>query len=627
VVTVSWSPVNGATGYFIGRSVAPGGFKTVCQVCSTDPKYVDRGITAGAKHIYVVAALTPTGPTGRTRSNEVTPTGNGTGGTGGADSTGTDSTGTTPADTLLPRGVRLFTARNERGQVGPLVRLTWSPDPSAARYLIAFVDTVDDAHYRPEELFAERTIYTGTDTAAILNAPGDTARTNYVIVSENAHGRSEARYATRAAGPPPRDSTAGDSTASDSSSTGNDAGAGPQGVRNLKMVLKRGMPSHPEYVVAEVTWSADPKAERYHIAMSFGEDSTWQELQVKPAADTIYGVTYSPRYPREEWRASVISEDRSGRMSPRKAVTLDLGPPPNQLPEGVRELTATYRRDRLGDQVDLKWSADRYASKYRISSLDEYGHFYEFKVVSPPDTTLSVRMPPDLKQGALFRISSEDSYGYRSPSRVSNRVMGLPPVMPEWMIAGAVSSGEGVLVQWGQEYNANEYILSRSDDGGAFQEISRSDAGHPSYVDRAPAGRKLVYQVVNRNAYGDSPARRSEPLEWRVLRPPLGITEPSAVLEAGKVHLRWKGDERAERYEIRKSINGRAASQIAALTGDKTEYLDAQPLGLARVTYEIVSANRVGTSAPVRFPQSFGGTRDSLDLRSGGDSTGPVIKP
>src|SRR4051794_21158913 len=307
-VTVSWTAVTGATGYFIGRSVSPEGFKKLCDICSTQTSYVDRNITAGQKHIYAVAALSPLGAGRRARSNEVIPTGGGDNG-GGPDTTSTDSSATAPADTLLPHGVRLFTARNERGQVRPLVRLTWSPDLSAARYLIAFVDTVDDAHYGPEELFAERTIYRGSDTATVIQAPGDTARTTYAIVSENSHGRSEVRYATRAGSTTPRDSTVGDSTASDTSGTSDEASAGPQGVRSLKLAVKRDLPSAPGVPTAVLTWSSDPKAERYRCAISLGEDSTWHEIQVKPATDTICMTGYYPSYPREEWRASVVSED------------------------------------------------------------------------------------------------------------------------------------------------------------------------------------------------------------------------------------------------------------------------------------------------------------------------------
>jgi hypothetical protein len=73
-VRINWSAVPGATAYFLMRSVAPGGFNTLCQLCPTETKYVDTAVTAGAKHIYAVAAITPSGTSQKTRSNEVTPT-------------------------------------------------------------------------------------------------------------------------------------------------------------------------------------------------------------------------------------------------------------------------------------------------------------------------------------------------------------------------------------------------------------------------------------------------------------------------------------------------------------------------------------------------------------------------
>jgi len=69
IVTITWTPVPSATAYLIGRSVQPEGFKMLCPVCSTTTTYVDRKVTAGAKHIYAVAALTPKGTTRRTQSD------------------------------------------------------------------------------------------------------------------------------------------------------------------------------------------------------------------------------------------------------------------------------------------------------------------------------------------------------------------------------------------------------------------------------------------------------------------------------------------------------------------------------------------------------------------------------
>lgn len=72
-ITVTWDAVPGATGYFIGRSIAPGGFQTICRLCPTETSFVDSTIKSGSKHIYTIGAYTAAGISRRTSSNAVTP--------------------------------------------------------------------------------------------------------------------------------------------------------------------------------------------------------------------------------------------------------------------------------------------------------------------------------------------------------------------------------------------------------------------------------------------------------------------------------------------------------------------------------------------------------------------------
>lgn len=117
-VRIDWSAVPGATGYFLGRSVAPGGFNTLCQLCPTETNYLDTAVTAGAKHIYTVAAITPFGTSKKTRSNEVTPT--------------SGKTGVVGAD-AAPKGVSDVKAT----VVSPTsVRLTWLPGMGTTSFRI-----------------------------------------------------------------------------------------------------------------------------------------------------------------------------------------------------------------------------------------------------------------------------------------------------------------------------------------------------------------------------------------------------------------------------------------------------------------------------------------------------------
>lgn len=70
-ITLTWDAVPGATAYVIGRSVAPDGFRTHCDLCPTSTTFVDRYARAGAQHRYTVAAMLPSGISRGTRSNDV----------------------------------------------------------------------------------------------------------------------------------------------------------------------------------------------------------------------------------------------------------------------------------------------------------------------------------------------------------------------------------------------------------------------------------------------------------------------------------------------------------------------------------------------------------------------------
>jgi hypothetical protein len=72
-ITLSWTPVPGATAYVIGRAVSPNGLQMLCRLCPTQAAYVDRDITSGARHRYTVSAVFPNGLSQRTASNIVTP--------------------------------------------------------------------------------------------------------------------------------------------------------------------------------------------------------------------------------------------------------------------------------------------------------------------------------------------------------------------------------------------------------------------------------------------------------------------------------------------------------------------------------------------------------------------------
>jgi hypothetical protein len=72
-VTLSWDPVPGATAYLIGRAAHRSGFSTLCALCPTEPRYVDRTVLPGLAYTYTIAAIFPSGVSTRITSNSVTP--------------------------------------------------------------------------------------------------------------------------------------------------------------------------------------------------------------------------------------------------------------------------------------------------------------------------------------------------------------------------------------------------------------------------------------------------------------------------------------------------------------------------------------------------------------------------
>jgi hypothetical protein len=134
-ITVTWQPVAGATAYAIGRSVAPYGFQSACRLCSTETRFIDTKVTAGAKHVYSVSAITPRGVSRSTLSNVVTPSASGV--VDSAKATIGDTTKTAiPVDSakasVLPPSMfrALLTAMGA-------AQLSWLRSPNAKGYYVS----------------------------------------------------------------------------------------------------------------------------------------------------------------------------------------------------------------------------------------------------------------------------------------------------------------------------------------------------------------------------------------------------------------------------------------------------------------------------------------------------------
>jgi hypothetical protein len=169
-ITVWWDAVPGATAYSIGRSIQPGGFRRLCELCDpTKPKYVDRDVTPGEIHSYSVATVTPQGRSKVTRSNGVTPTGHST-----PDSADAEDSG--PPE--KPEEVKaVATSPNS-------IALSWEAGEGATGYEIS--RRINNGEPRVLVPTTVNTRY--VDNQATVSAKG---ALSYGVTSLNSNGRSE----------------------------------------------------------------------------------------------------------------------------------------------------------------------------------------------------------------------------------------------------------------------------------------------------------------------------------------------------------------------------------------------------------------------------------------------------
>jgi len=170
-VTITWDPVPGATAYFIGRAVYRSGFGTLCALCPTEPRYVDRSVTAGQPHTYTIAAIFPNGVSKRVSSNTVIP-----GQT--AEVASTPPAGTTPT-TGTPPGTPPAGATTTPTTAIPPDTAQPAADTLPARVYPEFAKTVPDTApppIGPPPSGADSLVLPPADTASCVAAGTSTVR-------------------------------------------------------------------------------------------------------------------------------------------------------------------------------------------------------------------------------------------------------------------------------------------------------------------------------------------------------------------------------------------------------------------------------------------------------------------
>jgi|tagenome__1003787_1003787.scaffolds.fasta_scaffold20965056_2 hypothetical protein len=601
VVTVTWSKVTSATAYQIGRSVAPAGFKQLCQVCSTATNYVDRKVTAGAKHVYTVVALTPKGPTRKTQSNAVTPTGQ------SSDIAEADSAESVAAGPPDPPGNVTVVAA-----AGHSFELSWDRAEGATGYEIS--RRINNGEARVLATTTATTRY--VDNQASVDAKG---ALSYGVTALNPNGRSEEVVASvhdttswSGGSKAAIDLKAAKKSANSVLLTWGWGGAGGL-VAGHRYALRRrvgaGLPSLLATISGTVSSFVD------QLAAGIGGNLAYflEDLDGKGAASNpalvsidIVGIDSAkarsdsagllPKAPsnlkaaivgpdvvRLEWNLGAMAGAALETVSPAVKVFNVY----RRAIDGTLTLIGTVERTVFSflDHLPSGWSALG-PMTYAVEAVNEKGASEPATVSIAPGKGWSDSM-------------SNNSKGLRASATV------LSPTSVRIIVDAA---------------RAMAIRIFRRIAAGPFVEVGKLGAGIPAFIDNIPPGALgggITYSIEASNGKGlaekatvviDPDKARSDSAG-----PPTATDARAALTSEGAISLTWGGSG-ATSYQIERSLSGGTYELIATLGGTAFEYLDELEGLLQRhPLYRIIAVGPKGASQPVPFTRVF----------ERGDSLGP----
>jgi hypothetical protein len=485
VVTVTWTKVPSATGYFIGRSVQPEGFKTLCQLCPTAARYVDRNVSAGSKHLYSVAAITPGGTTARTQSNAVTPAGTGTGddggGAGGDDSMGADSTDTPAVDTS--GSVAADSSSNPKGAlslpeapsgvkaavVGPgEVRLDWDVGMSS-RWIRIFRQLAGAA----DTLIAQVAGQSGSFIDHL--AAGLSGRVGYALEAVNEKGASkrvtvsiEPEKARTDSAPAPKglaDVRAEMISPTSVAVTWKPFMSGLPAAVGMVLRVFRQVANGPLLMIA----SLDPTLGRFVDQLTQGS------------------LAGGVRYVLEAFDGKGATERVTVSIDPQKSATDSAALPP----KGVTDLKATVLSP---TSIQLTYNTSPGATAFRILRRIGSGPLQLIATVGGTIGSFLDQLSAGLlQQGVGYAVEAINGKGASEQVSVS--------VNPQKAATDSTLNPKGpanpkavrslplqIALTWGAVEGAVEYEIRRAIANGAFQIIARLGGGVAQFVDHLPPG-------------------------------------------------------------------------------------------------------------------------------------------
>ena len=171
-----------------------------------------------------------------------------------------------------------------------------------------------------------------------------------------------------------------------------------------------------------------------------------------------------------------------------------------------------------------------------------------------------------------------------------------PPPTPTGLTA--IAGNSQVSLTWNTSAGAASYNLYRSVNGGAYSQLNTSPITTTSYTDSGLTnGTPCCYEATAVNSSGES--AKSSPACATPQPPPPPPTPTGLTATAGnaQVSLAWNASTGAASYNLYRSVNGGAYSQLNTSPITTTSYTDSGLTNGTPYCYEATAVNSSGESA------------------------------
>jgi hypothetical protein len=191
--------------------------------------------------------------------------------------------------------------------------------------------------------------------------------------------------------------------------------------------------------------------------------------------------------------------------------------------------------------------------------------------------------------------STAQNYAMELATFKGNTPLGPPPT-PTGLTATAGNAQ--VSLAWNASIGAASYNLYRSVNGGAYSQLNTSPITMTSYTDSSLTnGTPYCYEATAVNSFGES--AKSSPVCATPQPPPSPPTPTGLTATAGnaQVSLAWNASTGAASYNLYRSVNGGAYSQLNTSPITMTSYTDSSLTNGTPYCYEATAVNSFGESA------------------------------